>query len=369
MPRWVGRFGGCCEPSFFSHRVHRRCLKPGDHLYVWSSFAHHHHAVYVGAGRDVGYTPSVIHVYGDNKFASEVRRDTLNDFLRGRTIRRARYGVPWWHLYVKPAGTCYAFDKDDPEEIVQRAWRWLRADQFARHARRHEDHAAEQAEAAAANARARRGMLENAVIDAEGDVPAETKGGGNDSSETGGDVDESDVRVLRRMLRAGALKAEPEQAAIVTVADSPWIYDLFRRNCEHFTLLCTAPSKQSGSHQSQQLTRFNPLATLVFGALVRLNYYRRLSGVDDFFTRLFSDGRVAARRKAAARYAARTRFRGRMLRHALRWKAAGSRHRMRQRVAAFEAKARTAVLRVRDRAKQRATAVRARIPSSSARHR
>ena len=349
---FVGRFGGCCQPSFFSHRVHRRCLRAGDHLYVWSSFAHHHHAVYIGAGRDVGYTPTVIHVYGENKHASEVRRDTLIDFAKGRTVRRARYGVPWWHLYLKPAGTCFAFDADAPDTIVGRAWQWLRADQGARAARRADDAAASLAEEEAQAAeRRRRRMAVNAEIDAASEGPdlllsvpessSDVEPGGVSSDETGPGGG-GELEVLKRMLRSGNLPARASEGALIHVADSPWVYDLFRRNCEHFTLMCTAPSKQSGSHQAQQLTRFNPFVTLLYGALVRLNYYRRMSRVDDFFSRVLRDPRVSERRSVVRRHAARTRLRGRMLRTALRWRAAATHHRLRTRMAVLRGRLRAA---------------------------
>ena len=168
------------EP-FWSHRVKRWQLQPGDHLYVWSSIVHHHHGVYVGNQR-------VIHVYGRNKSESRITLATLDQFASGRQLRRARYGRPWWEVLLKGPGTCYDFPRDPGPVVAHRAFE-----------------------------------------------------------------------------RLGQATAGPAAAR--------WEYNVLRSNCESFCLQLTAPAHESGSHQAQQLTRFNPLATLFSGVRARLTHY------------------------------------------------------------------------------------------------
>jgi hypothetical protein len=264
--------------SFFSHRVSRRDLRPGDHLYLWSSFLHHHHGIYVGAGRDVGGVPSVIHVYGQNKGQSRIQLDSLSKFAAGRRIRRCRYDTPWWEQYVKAPGTVFPFHADARELVVQRAWKWLAADRKA---------------VAASAARAERSTGEGAAEDEAADAEMAEQ-----------------MRILRSAIRRGAVTGEPASKQLMMIEDTPFVYNLLRRNCECFCLLCTAPERQSGSHQAQQLTRFNPIATLIVGLYARWDHYAHKERKPNSILRwLWQPAEIRTRLDALRKYAKRVRSR------------------------------------------------------------
>ena len=101
--------------TFFSNTIDLSELRRGDHIYCWSSILHHHHGIYVGKKK-------IIHVYGDRKRESEVQMATVQEFTRGRRLKRARYGRPSWELYVKAPGTVFNFPCDPQDKIVERAY-------------------------------------------------------------------------------------------------------------------------------------------------------------------------------------------------------------------------------------------------------
>lgn len=322
-------FGACCTPSFFSHRVHRSCLKPGDHVYVWSSFLHHHHAVYVGDGPEVGNKQSVIHVYGDNKLASTIRLDSLNQFATGRMIRRARYGVKWWQLYLKPPGTAFGFPADPPEVIVQRAWRWLEVDRRAREA---------SSSPKSSN---------NKSDGDDDDVNESTAQDSTMSAAAAEDVERCCANPAQASDAAASdalahkLRSAPaDKAAVMGTLQSidqsgPWVYNLFRRNCEHFALLCTAPTRQHGSQQVM-MWRYNPLATIVIGVLIRLNHFRKSAEQDARVQRTVARYRrwkentrsgqaITGRFRLARQRLAKYRYRACLYRRRVRWRTASLR--------------------------------------------
>lgn len=249
------------EP-FWSHRVKRRDLRVGDHLYVWSSILHHHHALYVGHCAERAGQPCVIHVYGDNKLQSRVQLNTLDEFARNRIVRRARYDRPWWELYVKAAGTVFDFPKDDAEQVARRAWEWLHAD-----------------------------------TEAHATVPEPRL-----ASDTWAEV-------VRAAVRRGAVPANADEKQLLAVSDAAWRYNVVSRNCECFVLMCTAPAQSRGaSHQAQLLTRFNPVATLLSGTVARYNHYRERRP-EGFFSRLLQSAERRQFWQRVRRFGERTRSR------------------------------------------------------------
>jgi hypothetical protein len=131
---------------------------------------------------------SSIHVFGRSKTDSKISLATLDQFCNGRQIRRARYGRPWWEVWLKAPGTCYEFPREPGDVVCHRAFETL-----------------------------------------------------------------------------GKATARPDE--------HKWVYNVFRSNCETFCVQLTAPGHESGSHQAQQLWRFNPIATLVSGLRARIGHY------------------------------------------------------------------------------------------------
>jgi hypothetical protein len=97
---------------------------------------------------------------------------------------------------------------------------------------------------------------------------------------------------------------------LMMIEDTPFVYNLLRRNCECFCLLCTAPERQSGSHQAQQLTRFNPIATLIVGLYARWDHYAHKERKPNSILRwLWQPAEIRTRLDALRKYAKRVRSR------------------------------------------------------------
>ncbi|GLT94803.1 hypothetical protein SLE2022_125240 [Rubroshorea leprosula] len=133
--------------GWFSNRIDRQNLKPGDHIYTWrTAYIYAHHGIYVGDdtvihftrhGQEVGtgtvldsllikkgparsYVPcSTCDITGgDNGVISTC----LNCFLAGGVLCLFEYGVSSAHFLAQPrGGTCTFAPSDPDEEVVHRA--------------------------------------------------------------------------------------------------------------------------------------------------------------------------------------------------------------------------------------------------------
>ncbi|CAK9322980.1 unnamed protein product [Citrullus colocynthis] len=133
--------------GFFSNRVNREWLKPGDHIYSWrTAYIYAHHGIYVGDGRVIHFTrrgqevgtgtmldvllassgpgrsfvpcPTCIPLEEGNGVVSSC----LNCFLAGGVLYRFEYGVtPAIFLARARGGTCTLARSDSDDIVVHRA--------------------------------------------------------------------------------------------------------------------------------------------------------------------------------------------------------------------------------------------------------
>ncbi|KAK4400257.1 hypothetical protein Sango_1131800 [Sesamum angolense] len=137
--------------GMLSHRVERRDLEAGDHIYTWrTAFAYSHHGIYVGGNKVVHFThdrqylgsssqapstwfstsasdvPSAacldIPDCGFGKQRSGVIISCLNCFLGNGLLYRFEYGVSRLSFIAKVrGGTCTTAKSDPPEAVIHRA--------------------------------------------------------------------------------------------------------------------------------------------------------------------------------------------------------------------------------------------------------
>lgn len=216
---------------------------------MWSSVVHHHHALYVGHHR-------VIHVFGGSKLLSRVREDSLADFRKDRVIRRARYGRPWWELYVKAPGTVYDWDRVPGGVAVARARQFLAAQKLS-----------------------------------------EREATPSDVNETQTSGPAAENRTSSSGVTASSNGTSSTSSATTTLSNRfwTWKYHLLDNNCESFVLKCTAaddcdaasaggPRRVVRSMQSV-MWAYNPLSTLVSGVSARWDHWRFHAEGNGWFAR------------------------------------------------------------------------------------
>lgn len=144
--------------SWALHDVQVQDLRPGDHVYLWVSTNQKQHGIVLqviepGIDGVVDLKDRIIilhfsfhaqtgHRHSRLKKLSDakVHRSTLRAFLTengsrgsrgtktfGRSLKRARYGVPGYETLIKRSGTCYAVQASSPSETVARAHALLEA--------------------------------------------------------------------------------------------------------------------------------------------------------------------------------------------------------------------------------------------------
>eukprot|EP00746_Dinoflagellata_sp_MGD_P011847 gnl/MRDRNA2_/MRDRNA2_125005_c0_seq1.p1 gnl/MRDRNA2_/MRDRNA2_125005_c0~~gnl/MRDRNA2_/MRDRNA2_125005_c0_seq1.p1 ORF type:complete len:302 (+),score=58.40 gnl/MRDRNA2_/MRDRNA2_125005_c0_seq1:75-908(+) len=108
--------------SWALHDVSPSSLKPGDHIYRWSSLVHVHHGIVLekpDGNQDLLDSISVLHIPATA--GVEAKQVTLNEFLAKGSLKLARYGVPPIEVWIKRSGTCYAERSSPVDEVVARA--------------------------------------------------------------------------------------------------------------------------------------------------------------------------------------------------------------------------------------------------------
>nr|XP_048328572.1 uncharacterized protein LOC107415847 [Ziziphus jujuba var. spinosa] len=142
------------QKRLLSNKIHKKQLKPGDHIYAWRGFsrrAHAHHGIYVG---DIHGQKEVIHLVraGDPILPSSsatsnqaertqgdpilprssvtsnqaerthVNYCSLEDFLNGDELYLYKYGVSLAFFIAKTrGGTCTLGSADRPDSVLYRA--------------------------------------------------------------------------------------------------------------------------------------------------------------------------------------------------------------------------------------------------------
>ena len=114
-----------------SHDISKEDLKPGDHIYCYrAGFTYSHHGIYIGEA-----DCEVIHFSGeDDSLASKhgsddikkgacIRKCTLEEFTKGRTIRLVAYGVPWYS--VKKRISIKWEQSQSPAVVIKTAKKYL----------------------------------------------------------------------------------------------------------------------------------------------------------------------------------------------------------------------------------------------------
>lgn len=118
-------------------------LKPGDHIYKWSSPTHAYHGIVLQqdpaseaqaseAPTDIWDRITVLRLpcsgCNSSNAPAGTGRESLRSFetrsqktLLGGGLKVARYGVPACETWVKRYGTCYAEDCDPASEVLRRA--------------------------------------------------------------------------------------------------------------------------------------------------------------------------------------------------------------------------------------------------------
>jgi hypothetical protein len=100
-----------------SHFISHDELTPGDHIYV-RRFLYSHHGIYCGKQND---THQVIHFSGGLSTA-KIIQSSLQEFLKGGTLRKVRYGCSKLEVFMKLPGSCYTEYSDEQEVVLDRAY-------------------------------------------------------------------------------------------------------------------------------------------------------------------------------------------------------------------------------------------------------
>ncbi|KAM7525929.1 hypothetical protein LguiA_015831 [Lonicera macranthoides] len=141
--------------GLISHRIERKDISAGDHIYTWRAiFAYSHHGIYVGGSKVVHFTreqnfgsggdsslgssgsslnfsassqkvPSICPNFPDCGFQqpeSGVILSCLDCFLSNGSLYRFEYGVaPLVFLAKLRGGTCTTAESDPPDVVIHRA--------------------------------------------------------------------------------------------------------------------------------------------------------------------------------------------------------------------------------------------------------
>ena len=117
----------------FSCDISKEDLKPGDHIYCYrAGFTYSHHGIYIGeADCEVihfsGEDDSLASKRGSNnkKNGAHIRKCTLEEFTKGRTIRLVAYSVPWLTVIFKKNVSVKQKQSQSPAIVIERAKRYL----------------------------------------------------------------------------------------------------------------------------------------------------------------------------------------------------------------------------------------------------
>ncbi|CAM9721580.1 unnamed protein product [Sphacelaria rigidula] len=110
----------------WSHEVSVEMLSPGDQVYVYRGAIQHHGIVTHVPRADAlsqlepHERPSAVHVVHFDSACDGVETTTLELFLKGNTLRRARYSAGQWASSLE-YGASYVVPADDPTLVVTRA--------------------------------------------------------------------------------------------------------------------------------------------------------------------------------------------------------------------------------------------------------
>ncbi|XP_060672671.1 uncharacterized protein LOC132803502 [Ziziphus jujuba] len=138
-------YSAILQGRLFSNKIHKKQLKPGDHIYTWrhnSCSTNAHHGIYVGDsdGEVInlirGVDPilpisasshsSDIPISTTSAASSRVEYCSLDSFLNGDEVYLYKYGVSLAFFIAKIfGGTCTLCSTDRPETIMYRSRREL----------------------------------------------------------------------------------------------------------------------------------------------------------------------------------------------------------------------------------------------------
>lgn len=121
--------------SWALHDVSPSSLRPGDHVYRWTSLVHVHHGIVLDVLDGSNDLLDRIMVLHASNGVMKLQRATLGAFLQKSkkgaqgSLKSARYGVPPMEVWIKRSGTCYAEQSAPVNEVLARAHSLLTSEQ------------------------------------------------------------------------------------------------------------------------------------------------------------------------------------------------------------------------------------------------